>query len=58
LTPRRDFEKGKGASPGFGLLLAVVAMVEVSPFQYEFEHKPVAELERQFEGQPGETSNF
>src|SRR5204862_7748650 len=57
LTATTRFEKGQGASPGFGLLLAVVAMVEVSPFRYEFERKPVDELESQFEGQPGATSN-
>src|SRR6266513_3478256 len=58
LTATTRLEKGQGASPGFGLLLAVVAIVEVSPFRYEFERKPVDELDRQFKGRPGETSNF
>src|ERR1700731_3983062 len=57
LTATVRFEKGRGASAGFGLVVAD-AMVEVSPFRYEFERKPAGELERQFEGQPAATSNL
>ena len=39
MTSTMRFEKGRGASAGFGLVVAV-AMVEVSPFRYEFERKP------------------
>jgi len=43
--------KGQGSERRIRLG-AAVAMVEVSPFRYEFERKPAGELERQFEGQP------
>jgi hypothetical protein len=42
LTGTTRFEKGKGASAGFGLKVAV-AMVEVSPFRRETEAKPAGQ---------------
>src|SRR5437762_10828323 len=57
LTATMRFEKGRGTSAGFGLVVAV-AIVEVSPFRCEFERKPAGELEAQFEGQPAETRNL
>jgi hypothetical protein len=57
LTATMRFEKGRGASAGFGLVVAV-AMIEVSHFRCEFERNPAGELEGQFESQPAATRNL
>jgi hypothetical protein len=51
------FEKGSGATAGFGLVVAV-AMILFRPFQCEFEPKQAAEERRQFEGQFAAERNF